>query len=160
MRFSTLTRSCTAAGPPHPTEHPHLCPHWIWAFVLLVRRALCAGMNQVWLQIRYLFGRLGVNISRVLVYVLGSRDREWTPFRLISMHVAISVSVCNTDTSTSEYFTQFWLPQTCHRSRWRAVKLLNYVPDELSSNHDWDIKHPCWAFWFSSAAPGDCWDST
>jgi len=58
-------------------------------------------MNQAWLQIRYLFGRLGVNISRVLVYVLGSRDREWIPFRLISMYAAIQMSLRSTDTSAS-----------------------------------------------------------
>jgi len=34
-----------------------------------------------------------------LVYVLGSRDREWTPLRLISMCAAISVPLCNTDSS-------------------------------------------------------------
>jgi len=62
----------------------------IRAAVLLVKRALCTGMKQVWVQIGYLFGRLGVSVSRVLVYVLGSQDKERTPFRLISMYVAIS----------------------------------------------------------------------
>lgn len=97
-KFSTMIELYSRRDPTW-WQISHLCLRRIWAVVFLVRRALCTGMNQAWLQIRYLFGRLGVNISRVLVYVLGSRDREWIPFRLISMYVAIQMSLRITDTS-------------------------------------------------------------